>query len=74
MLVGRDLQSAAGQRPQAVMTLPLLNGLDGGQKMSKSFDNYVALKDPPEVMYRKLLGVPPPLGGVPAVGHRPSSG
>lgn len=58
MLVARDLQSAAKQRPQAVMTLPLLTGLDGVQKMSKSFGNYVAFEDPPEIMYRKLLGVP----------------
>jgi tyrosyl-tRNA synthetase len=58
MLVGRHLQSAAGQRPQAVMTLPLLTGLDGEQKMSKSFDNYVAFDDPPEVMFRKLASVP----------------
>lgn len=58
MLVGRHLQSAAGQRPQAVMTLPLLTRLDGDQKMSKSFDNYIAFDDPPEVMYQKLSGVP----------------
>jgi tyrosyl-tRNA synthetase len=59
MLVGRGLQSAAGQRPQAVMTLPLLIGLDGVKKMSKSFDNYVAFEDPPELMYGKLIDVPP---------------
>lgn len=58
MLIGRDLQQASGQRPQAVMTLPLLTGLDGEQKMSKSYDNYVALEDPAEVMYHKLLTVP----------------
>ncbi len=40
------------------MTLPLLTGLDGVQKMSKSFGNYVALEDASEIMYRKLLGVP----------------
>lgn len=58
LLMGRDLQTAAGQRPQVAMTLPLLSGLDGTQKMSKSYDNYVAFEDPPEIMHRKLLGVP----------------
>jgi tyrosyl-tRNA synthetase len=58
ILMGRDLQVAAGQPPQIAMTLPLLTGLDGVQKMSKSYDNYVAFEDPPEVMYRKLLGLP----------------
>lgn len=58
MLLARGLQSAAGQRPQTVMTLPLLTGLDGVQKMSKSYGNYVAFEDPPEIMYQKLLGVP----------------
>jgi tyrosyl-tRNA synthetase len=61
LLMGRDLQVAAGQSPQVAMTLPLLTGLDGVQKMSKSYDNYVALEDPPEVMYRKLAGVSEPL-------------
>jgi tyrosyl-tRNA synthetase len=61
ILMGRDLQSAARQPPQTAMTLPLLTGLDGVQKMSKSYDNYVAFEDPPEVMYRKLLGLPEPL-------------
>jgi tyrosyl-tRNA synthetase len=61
ILMGRDLQAAAGQPPQAAMMLPLLTGLDGVQKMSKSYDNYVAFEDPPEVMYRKLLGLPEPL-------------
>jgi tyrosyl-tRNA synthetase len=58
LLMGRDLQTAVGQAPQVAMTLPLLTGLDGTRKMSKSYDNYVAFEDPPEVMYRKLLGVP----------------
>jgi tyrosyl-tRNA synthetase len=60
LLMGRDLQAAAGQAPQVAMTLPLLAGLDGTRKMSKSYDNYVAFEDPPEIMYRKLLGVPEP--------------
>lgn len=58
LLMGRDLQVGAGQTPQVAMTLPLLAGLDGTRKMSKSYDNYVAFEDPPEVMYRKLLGLP----------------
>jgi tyrosyl-tRNA synthetase len=58
MLIARNLQSAARQRPQAVMTLPLLTGLDGVQKMSKSFGNYVALEDASEIMYQKLSSVP----------------
>jgi tyrosyl-tRNA synthetase len=58
LLMGRNLQAAAGQTPQVAMTLPLLTGLDGTQKMSKSYDNYVAFEDPPETMYRKLLSVP----------------
>ena len=61
ILMGRDLQASAGQPPQTAMTLPLLTGLDGVQKMSKSYDNYVAFEDPPELMYRKLLGAPGPL-------------
>jgi tyrosyl-tRNA synthetase len=61
LLMGRDLQAAAGQTPQVAMTLPLLVGLDGTQKMSKSYDNYVAFEDPPEIMYRKLLSVPEPV-------------
>jgi tyrosyl-tRNA synthetase len=61
LLMGRDLQSAAGQAPQVAMTLPLLTGLDGTQKMSKSYDNYVAFEDPPDIMYRKLLTVPEPV-------------
>jgi tyrosyl-tRNA synthetase len=61
LLMGRDLQAAAGQPPQVVMTMPLLVGLDGVQKMSKSNDNYVAFEDPPETMHRKLMGVPEPL-------------
>ncbi|MGH2942035.1 MAG: tyrosine--tRNA ligase [Solirubrobacteraceae bacterium] len=60
LLMGRDLQAAAGQAPQVAMTLPLLAGLDGKRKMSKSYDNYVAFEDVPDVMYRKLLGVPEP--------------
>jgi tyrosyl-tRNA synthetase len=58
MLVGRDLQRHFGQAPQAVMTMPLLEGLDGVRKMSKSLGNYVGLTDQPEDMYGKLMSVP----------------
>ncbi|MHB8511395.1 MAG: tyrosine--tRNA ligase [Actinomycetota bacterium] len=58
LLVGRDLQTRAGQSPQVCITLPLLEGLDGVQKMSKSFGNAVGVTDPPEEMYGKLMSVP----------------
>ena len=48
LLVGRHLQQAYGQRPQVVLTMPLLEGLDGVNKMSKSLGNYIAIADPPE--------------------------
>ncbi len=58
MLVGRELQRHFGQAPQAVMTMPLLEGLDGVRKMSKSIGNYVGLTDKPEDMYGKLMSAP----------------
>jgi tyrosyl-tRNA synthetase len=58
LLVGRDIQQAYGLEPQVVFTLPLLEGTDGVRKMSKSFDNYVGLTDPPEEMFGKLMRVP----------------
>jgi tyrosyl-tRNA synthetase len=58
LLVGRDIQREYGQEAQVVMTLPLLVGLDGVEKMSKSLDNYIGLTDPPELMYAKLMKVP----------------
>jgi tyrosyl-tRNA synthetase len=57
LLVGRQLQEAAGQSPQVVITLPILEGLDGVQKMSKSLGNYVAIADPPDEMFGKLMSV-----------------
>ena len=57
LLVGRQLQEVAGQEPQVVMTLPILEGLDGVQKMSKSLGNYIAIADPPEEMFGKLMSV-----------------
>ena len=55
MLVGRELQRAYGQPPQVVMTMPLLEGLDGKRKMSKSYGNYVGLTEKPEDMFGKLM-------------------
>ncbi|SMB88345.1 tyrosine--tRNA ligase [Deinococcus hopiensis] len=60
-LVGRALQRDYDQEPQVVMTLPLLVGLDGVEKMSKSLDNYIGLTDEPHLMFAKLMKVPDPL-------------
>jgi len=57
LLVGRDLQREEGQEQQVVMTLPLLEGLDGTRKMSKSYDNYVGVDEPPAEMFGKLMSV-----------------
>lgn len=57
LLVGRQLQETYGQEPQVVITLPLLEGLDGVQKMSKSLGNYVGITDPPDEMFGKLMSV-----------------
>src|ERR1700687_737897 len=61
LLVGRDIQEAYGQPPQDIQTMPLLEGLDGVQKMSKSLDNYIGIDEAPAVMYRKAMSVPDPL-------------
>ncbi|NWN92929.1 tyrosine--tRNA ligase [Marinobacter adhaerens] len=58
LLMGRILQKHYGQAPQAVLTMPLLEGLDGVQKMSKSLGNYVGVTDSPGEMYTKLLSLP----------------
>lgn len=58
LLVGRDLQRAHDQEPQTIITCPLLVGTDGKEKMSKSYDNYVALNDFPNDMYGKTLSIP----------------
>ena len=58
MLVARELQRAFGQPPQVVMTMPLLEGLDGVRKMSKSYGNAVGLTDPPRDMFGKLMSIP----------------
>jgi tyrosyl-tRNA synthetase len=57
LLVGRQLQEAYGQEPQVVITLPILEGLDGVQKMSKSLGNYIAIADPPDEMFGKLMSI-----------------
>jgi tyrosyl-tRNA synthetase len=57
LLVGRQLQQAYGQRPQVVITMPLLQGLDGVNKMSKSMDNYVGITDLPDEMFGKLMSI-----------------
>jgi tyrosyl-tRNA synthetase len=57
LLVGRDLMEKLSLPPQIVMTLPLLEGLDGVEKMSKSLGNYVAVLDPPEEMFGKLMSI-----------------
>jgi tyrosyl-tRNA synthetase len=57
LLVGRQLQEQYGQEPQVVITMPLLEGLDGVNKMSKSLGNYVAINDPPDQMFGKLMSI-----------------
>jgi tyrosyl-tRNA synthetase len=57
LLVGRDIQQAYGQEPQVCITLPILPGTDGVEKMSKSLDNYIGISEPPEEMYGKTLSI-----------------
>jgi tyrosyl-tRNA synthetase len=57
LLVGRELQRHYGQEPQCILTLPLLEGLDGVNKMSKSLDNYVGITEPPDEMFGKLMSI-----------------
>jgi tyrosyl-tRNA synthetase len=58
LLFGRDVQVAYGQPPQSILTMPILVGTDGVQKMSKSLGNYVGVTDPPEEMFGKLMSIP----------------
>lgn len=58
LLVGRELQRDAGKDPQIALTMPLLEGLDGVQKMSQSLGNYVGVDEPPEDMFGKLMSIP----------------
>ena len=57
LLVGRELQKHYGQRPQVILTMPILEGLDGVQKMSKSLNNYIGISEPPEEMFGKLMSI-----------------
>jgi len=57
LLVGRQLQEAYGQKPQVVLTMPILEGLDGIQKMSKSLHNYIGITDAPDDMFGKLMSI-----------------
>ncbi len=57
LLLGRELQKAHGQEPQVVMTLPLLEGLDGVQKMSKSLGNYIGVAEPPKEIFGKIMSI-----------------
>lgn len=58
LLIGRHIQREYGQEPQVILTLPLLEGLDGVQKMSKSLGNYVGIMEPPFEMFGKLMSIP----------------
>ncbi len=58
LLVGRDIQREYGQEPQVTVTLPILPGTDGVEKMSKSLDNYIGITEPPGEMYGKTLSIP----------------
>jgi tyrosyl-tRNA synthetase len=58
LLLGRDIQRAYGQPEQVILTMPLLTGTDGVRKMSKSFDNYIGVTEPPEEMYGKTMRIP----------------
>ncbi|MER3329780.1 MAG: tyrosine--tRNA ligase, partial [Candidatus Kapaibacterium sp.] len=58
LIVGRDIQRAYGKEPQCIVTLPILEGTDGKEKMSKSLDNYIALTDKPSEIFGKVMSVP----------------
>ena len=57
LLVGRELQKQFGQEPQCIVTMPLLEGLDGKEKMSKSLGNYVGISEPPQEIFGKLMSI-----------------
>jgi tyrosyl-tRNA synthetase len=57
LLVGRELQKHYGQKPQVIMTMPILEGLDGVQKMSKSLGNYIGISEPADEMFGKLMSI-----------------
>ena len=58
LLVGRELQREFNQEPQVIMTMPLLEGTDGKLKMSKSYDNYIGIAEPPNEIYGKTMSIP----------------
>jgi len=58
LIVGREIQKAYGIEPQCIVTMPLLEGTDGVEKMSKSLDNYIALTDSPREMFGKVMSIP----------------
>ena len=58
LLVGRDIQREYGQNPQVILTVPLMEGTDGVEKMSKSYNNHIGLTDSPDEMYGKILSIP----------------
>jgi tyrosyl-tRNA synthetase len=60
-LVGRELQQSTGQTPQQVFLVPLLVGIRGGQKMSKSLNNHIGIAEPPREVYGKVMSIPDPL-------------
>jgi tyrosyl-tRNA synthetase len=60
LLLGRDIQTAYGQPEQAILTMPILPGIDGERKMSKSYGNYIGVTEPPEEIYGKTLRLPDP--------------
>ncbi len=57
LLMGRELQKHFGQEPQVILTMPLLEGLDGIQKMSKSYNNYIGIDEAPDAMFGKLMSI-----------------
>ena len=57
LLVGRELQKQFGQEPQCILTMPLLEGLDGVEKMSKSLGNYIGIDEPPQEIFGKLMSI-----------------
>jgi tyrosyl-tRNA synthetase len=57
LLVGREMQKDYGQTPQCILTMPLLEGIGGGEKMSKSLGNYVGINEPPEQIFGKLMSI-----------------
>jgi tyrosyl-tRNA synthetase len=61
LLVGRDIQREYNQEPQIVMTMPLLEGLDGVEKMSKSLNNYIGITEPPNEIFGKVMSISDPL-------------